>query len=55
VSPATFVVASVVVGVGVAMTRLGLDVGLLRQRVTPKRCAFCGRRMHGRGCKHCGS
>ncbi len=43
----------VTIAAGVAMLRIGVRSGLLRARVESRRCASCGRRIHGWHCPAC--
>jgi len=51
--PHLVVLAALTTAVGVAMSRLGVTMGLLRER-TRRRCPSCGRALSPRGCEHCG-
>jgi hypothetical protein len=46
--------AALTTGAGVAMSRVGSAVGLLRRRATRRHCPSCGRLLSRRGCEHCG-
>jgi hypothetical protein len=46
--------AALTTAVGVAMTRIGTTMGLLRKRAMRRHCSSCGRLLSPRGCKHCG-
>ena len=44
---------AVTMGVGVAMSRLGLRTGMLKLRRPERRCPACGRLTEKRACRRC--
>ncbi len=52
-TPQLAVLAVVTTGVGVVMSRLGLQFGLLEARRVRRRCPACGHVLQARVCSHC--